>query len=181
LFWPVERFRWSVERELASQLAAAVQAFAGRAGAVEGWEIYWAAGLGTMSSSDADLALETRVLLLLLRLVESEPQLMAMPGTVAFASSAGAIYAGSRDFIITENTPPAPTTAYARAKLKQEDMVRSFAHANDNVSALLARLSTLYGPGQSLGKQQHLAACRTGKHAATQRGAGHRNDAGRRP
>lgn len=156
LFSPVGRFSWAREAELAPQVASAVQAFAARAAAAGRWEIYWAAGVGTMGSSETVLEAETQILSALLRLVESTPLLMVTHGALAFSSSAGTIYAGSPDYIITENTAPAPTTAYARAKLKQEDMVRSFAHANANVSALLARLSTLYGPGQSLGKQQGL-------------------------
>ncbi|HOW75496.1 MAG TPA: NAD-dependent epimerase/dehydratase family protein [Candidatus Competibacteraceae bacterium] len=163
LFSPAERFRWGNEGELASQLAAAVQAFAACVGAERQWEIYWAAGVGTMSSSEADLALETRVLSLLLRLAESEPQLMATPGAVAFASSAGAIYAGSSDYIISENSTPTPTTPYAREKLRQEELVRSFVLLNGRMAALIARLSTLYGPGQSFRKQQgllaHIARC----------------------
>jgi UDP-glucose 4-epimerase len=163
LFSPARRFSWASEAELAPQIATAVQAFAARATAAGRWEIYWAAGVGTMSSTETALEAESQILAALLRAVESAPLLMTTHGALAFSSSAGAIYAGSPDCIITENTPPAPTTAYARAKLKQEDLVRSFAHANDNVSALLARLSTLYGPGQSLGKQQglltHIACC----------------------
>jgi UDP-glucose 4-epimerase len=45
----------------------------------------------------------------------------------------------------------------------QEDLVRSFALANSRTTALLARFSTLYGAGQSLGKRQglvaHIARC----------------------
>jgi UDP-glucose 4-epimerase len=164
LFSPTERFLWSNEPELASQLTATVKAFAACIDATVGrWEIYWAAGLGTMSSAEADLALETQALSLLLRLVDSEPRLMAMPGAVAFTSSAGAIYAGSPDYVINENSDPAPTTAYAYEKLRQEDLVRSFALTNKQIAVLLARLSTLYGPGQSVGKQQglfaHIARC----------------------
>lgn len=164
LFSPPERFFWGSELELGPQLAATVQAFAARVGATPGgWEIYWAAGVGTMSSSESELALETRALSLLLRLVESEPQLMTTPGAIAFASSAGAIYAGSTDYIINEHSSPAPTTAYAREKLGQENLIHSFAFANKQVAALIARISTLYGPGQSVGKQQglfaHMARC----------------------
>jgi UDP-glucose 4-epimerase len=163
LFSPPERFRWGSEPELAPQVAAAVQAFANRVHAARRWEIYWAAGLGTMGSPESELAPETRALALLLRQVESESRLMAMPGNIAFASSAGAIYAGSSAYIITEDTGAAPTTAYAREKLRQEDLVRSFVLANSQTTALLARFSTLYGPGQSLGKRQglvaHIARC----------------------
>jgi UDP-glucose 4-epimerase len=163
LISPAERFRWGSVSECSSQIAAAVHAFAARAGSVERWEIYWAAGVGTMGSSDGELAPETRFLALLLRLVESDSRLMAQPGTVALASSAGAIYAGSPEYFISERTAPVPTTAYAREKLTQEDLVRSFSDANGGRTVLLARLSTLYGPGQSFGKQQgliaHIARC----------------------
>lgn len=158
LFVPAQRFCWDRPPELAAQIAAAVQAFASQVGAADRWEIYWAAGVGTMSSPADALACETRALALMLQRLEADPHLMAASGALVFASSAGAIYAGASDDIITENTPPAPTTAYAREKLRQEALVRSFALANGAVSALIARISTLYGPGQASGKQQGLLA-----------------------
>ena len=156
LFSPVERFCWDNEPALESQIAAAVQAFACKAGATDRWEIYWAAGVGTMSSAQDVLAPETHALALLLQLLEADPGLMTQSGAMAFASSAGAIYAGSRDDVITENTSPAPTTVYAREKLRQEDLVSAFALKNSGTTALMARISTLYGPGQAAGKQQGL-------------------------
>jgi UDP-glucose 4-epimerase len=158
LFVSPERFCWDSGPELASQLAFAVQAFASQIGASDRWEIYWAAGVGVMSSSEDALAPETRALSLLLRLIESERRLMAASGAIAFASSAGAIYAGSSDEVVTENTPPTPTTAYAREKLRQEDLIRSFAGTNSRMTVLIARISTLYGPGQAAGKRQGLLA-----------------------
>jgi UDP-glucose 4-epimerase len=158
LFFPVERFCWDSGPEFFAQIAAAVQAFASQVSAADRWEIYWAAGVGTMGSSANALAPETCALSQLLRLLESDPQLMAVSGAFAFASSAGAIYAGSSDDIITENTSPMPTTAYAREKLKQEELIRSFALTNNRTTALIARISTLYGPGQAAGKQQGLLA-----------------------
>lgn len=163
LFLPAERLSWSTEVELVPQIEMAVRTFAARASAAGRWEIYWAAGVGTMGSSQSALEPETRMLSALLRSLESDAQLMATPGGLAFSSSAGAIYTGSPDYIVTENTSPAPTTAYARAKLRQEEMVRSFVQAEGHLSAVLARLSTLYGPGQSYGRQQglltHIARC----------------------
>lgn len=156
LFFPAERFCWDGGSELCTQIAAAVQAFGAQVGAADRWEIYWAAGVGTMSSAQDALAPETRALALVLRLLEADPRLMAASGALAFASSAGAIYAGSRDDIITESTSPTPTTAYAREKLRQEDLIRSFAIANSRITALIARISTVYGPGQAAGKQQGL-------------------------
>jgi UDP-glucose 4-epimerase len=158
LFSPVEAFRWENGPQLAAQMAAAVQAFAAQVAPADRWEIYWAAGVGTMSSPADDLAPETQALSWLLHCLAGQPRLMAAAGSLAFASSAGAIYAGSAEEIITENTTPMPTTAYARAKLGQEELIRAFAQANRRVTALIARISTLYGPGQSAGKKQGLLA-----------------------
>jgi UDP-glucose 4-epimerase len=156
LFFPAERFSWDSGPEFDSQIATAVQAFAYKVEAADRWEIYWAAGIGTMSSSEDTLTPETRALALLLRLLDTNPSLMAESGAMTFASSAGAIYAGSQDDIITERTCPTPTTAYAHEKLRQEDLVSSFAFAKPKKTALLARISTIYGPGQAVGKQQGL-------------------------
>ncbi len=158
LFTPAERFSWGRERDLTVQLEAAVKAFSAFVGDENNWQIYWAAGLGTMGSCADELAIETRVLSTFLNLVKSEPRLIAGKGCFTFASSAGAIYAGATDDLITEDTPAAPTTAYAHEKLKQENLIRAFATANCSVTALLARISTLYGSGQATGKQQGLLA-----------------------
>jgi UDP-glucose 4-epimerase len=158
LFTPAERFCWNDERDLIVQLETAVRAFAAFVGNENDWQIYWAAGIGTMSSKETELAIETRVLSKLLSLIGFYPELMAKNGGIAFASSAGAIYAGATDDIITENTLEAPTTAYAREKLKQENLLGTFAVTYTNMRVLLARISTLYGPGQATGKQQGLLA-----------------------
>ncbi|GMR01566.1 MAG: NAD-dependent epimerase/dehydratase family protein [Gammaproteobacteria bacterium] len=163
LFVPADCFCWHDEAVLHRQLLATVKAFADFTGGCCNWQIYWAAGVGTMSSKEEELATETRTLSTILKLIESEPALMAADGSFAFSSSAGAIYAGASDDVITENTAVAPTTDYAKEKLRQEKLVSEFAHNNSRVTALLARISTLYGPGQANGKRQgllaHIARC----------------------
>lgn len=163
LFEPVERFCWRNEAELYKQLITAVKAFVDFTGDCDNWQIYWAAGIGTMSSTEEELSTETRTLATVLKLIESEPALMAVDGNLSFSSSAGAIYAGASDEIITENTEVAPTTGYAREKLKQEALISDFAYNNSRVTVLLARISTLYGPEQATGKRQgllaHIARC----------------------
>lgn len=163
LFTPAEKFHWDNELLLTTQLEAAVKAFAAFVGAGGHWQIYWAAGVGTMGSSQEELATESKTLSTILRLIEKETELLTVTGCFVFASSAGAIYAGASDEIITENTAVAPTTDYAREKLKQEKSISDFTHANEKVTALLARISTLYGPGQASGKRQgllaHIARC----------------------
>jgi UDP-glucose 4-epimerase len=88
---------------------------------------------------------------------------LSSPGLIGFASSAGAIYSSCVDFEITELSTETAQSDYAFAKLTQEKILRKFLLGNPNVSLLVARFSTLYGPGQSSGKQQgllsHIARC----------------------
>lgn len=156
LFTPRDAFAWTCEDALAEQLIAAVGEFERRGTSATRWEIYWAAGIGTMASTDEALASETRALARLLDRLGSSRALMSMRGAFGFASSAGAIYAGATDDVIDEHTAVAPTTPYARAKLEHESRVSAFARANPNTAALLARMSTLYGTGQSRAKPQGL-------------------------
>lgn len=156
LFFPAHRFSWDQALALSDQVASAVRAFALQAHEADRWEIHWAAGVGTMGSAAHVLAPETQALTVLLERLRCEPSLMAIPGALSFASSAGAIYAGASDDVITENTLPAPTTAYAKEKMLQEDIVRGFVAANPSTTALIARISTLYGPGQATSKKQGL-------------------------
>ena len=110
VFIPAERFCWDNDAKLPSQFAAAVHSFSSRVGSTEQWAIYWAAGVGTMSSSESVLAPETRALSSVLRNLESDPNLMNTSGALAFASSAGAIYAGSVSYthldVYKRQSPP---------------------------------------------------------------------------
>lgn len=158
LFMPPERLSWSDRTRLLAQIATNVTAFGERVAQTSDieWEVYWAAGVGTMASTAEDLLLETEALKVFLDALAANPLLAETPGAIGFASSAGAIYAGAMDQVISEVTPVAPTTPYARAKLEQEDLVRVFAAAYPGMRALVARFSTLYGTGQAAGKQQGL-------------------------
>ncbi len=60
LFVPAERFCWHDEAVLHRQLLAEVKAFADFTSGCSSWQIYWAAGVGTMSSKEEELATETR-------------------------------------------------------------------------------------------------------------------------
>lgn len=156
LFSVEQKLRWTEPQEIAEQLGVAVEAFASQVNASDGWQIYWAAGTGTMSSTAEALSPETEVFTHLLGRVHANAKLMAAPGRIALASSAGAIYAGCHDDVITESSVPGPTTAYAFEKLRQEQLLQQFVETCTNTKALVARISTLYGPGQSTGKKQGL-------------------------
>jgi UDP-glucose 4-epimerase len=156
LFSPQGRLPWGDPPALAQALQSAVQDFGDQAAGAVSWEIYWAAGTGAMGSQADELAGETQALQTLLQQLSADARLMHGDGAVALASSAGAIYAGAADELITEDTVAAPTTPYACAKLQQEDLLRAFVGGRTRPRALVARISTLYGPGQAAGKKQGL-------------------------
>lgn len=156
VFMPRERLAWSDGPRLLNQLEAAVVEFSRGVRSNDTWEVYWAAGVGTLASPVDELVQETAALGLFLNMLEAQPALRNTRGAIGFSSSAGALYAGAADKIITEQTTVAPTTPYALAKLEQEALVRAFTERHDRVCALMARISTLYGAGQSAGKKQGL-------------------------
>jgi UDP-glucose 4-epimerase len=156
LFFPTQCFSWHRPQDIPTQMEAAVNNFSRCCENSVQWEIYWAAGIGTMSSAAEVMSTETHALSSLLKLLHADPRLSAIIGRVCFASSAGAIYAGSADEVISENSLPTPTTAYAIEKLRQEELVQRFVAVNPGTFALMARISTLYGPGQATSKKQGL-------------------------
>lgn len=152
-----EAFSWSQREILLQQISKAVRRFSDAPSEATPWEIYWAAGIGSMSSTKDDLAAESDSLRHLLKEIEGNPSLMGRPGRLVFASSAGAIYAGATAGIISEATAVAPINPYGREKLLQEEQISAFCGRNENVSALMARISTLYGVGQAgKGRRQGL-------------------------
>lgn len=127
------------------------------------WEIYWAAGVGAMGASRADLRDETAALEALVAALHEQLPATRVRGFIAFASSAGAIYSACPDFEITELSATTPLTDYAKAKLAQEQSLHKFVESESRVSLLVARFSTLYGAGQARGKRQgllsHIVRC----------------------
>ena len=158
VFVPEKRFDWNDEGYVARQLEAATEAFAALVSPGQCWEIYWAAGLGTMASSADSMARETRLIERLLAALGEQSTLLQSEGTLALASSAGAIYAGSAAEVITEATATAPTTEYARGKLEQERRVADFVAAHFRTRAVIGRIATLYGSQPRIEKRQGLIA-----------------------
>jgi UDP-glucose 4-epimerase len=156
LFAPETRFNWHQESELFTQINVAVRQFADQLQPDDRWEIYWAAGIGAMGSGHTEMAQETRALVALLESIASQPGLAGSRGAISFSSSAGAIYAATTAELITEDTPVAPSTPYAHEKLAQEAVLSSYSMQPNRPAVLVARLSTLYGSGQSSGKKQGL-------------------------
>jgi UDP-glucose 4-epimerase len=156
MFDPDYRFLWGDGVVLEKQIESATASFLEQIAPGESWQIFWAAGIGSMGSSEADFSSETRALECLLRHLNSHPLIQNTSGAIVLASSAGAIYAGCTESLITEESIARPTTPYAREKINHEEMLRAFCTDKPTMSALVARISTLYGAGQNSEKPQGL-------------------------
>lgn len=160
------RFSWGDPTRLNEELAQAVTTFA-EAVRVRGagWALLWCAGKGAVNSSAAELEPEQRAWTRLLELlgVYLAGPLAGLPGSIFLASSAGGAYGGSPPELLTEHTLPRPSSEYGAHKLRMEETVRRWSGSFANVSVLIGKISTLYGPGQDLGKPQgiisHLSRC----------------------
>lgn len=140
---PVVRLRlpWDhpdvLDAHLARDLSAAL--------AVDGpTTLVWAAGVGHVGASATAMDVETSALRTVCDIVLALPAHRRAQISVLFASSAGALYAGHGDTRITEHSPPAPTSAYGRVKLAQEQLLGELAAAT-GCRVLLARITNLYG------------------------------------
>jgi UDP-glucose 4-epimerase len=157
------RFRWTDSKQLPEQLISAVAAFAGAVREHgDSWALLWCAGTGAVTSSAAELEPERSAWVQMLHLLGQQLS-GRIPGSIFLASSAGGVYGGSLDELLTEHTPPHPVSDYGKHKLHMEEALRDWAAMFPNVSCLIGRISSLYGPGQNLQKNQgivsHLSRC----------------------
>lgn len=155
LFDPAIQFNWSDPDIASEQLKQVAQRFALQAGN-DLWKIYWVAGNGTMHSSEKELQVETTLLETLITSLLSDVSLNLNAGSFTFASSAGAIYAGATEGVITESTNPSPINAYGRNKLLQESLINKLNQNGEGATVISCRISTLYGFKPKNGKQQGL-------------------------
>ncbi len=156
LFQNHSTWMWNDDECLRHRMKEAVATFASTLSRHTSWQIYWAAGRGTMSSSPEELATETAQIAYFLEILETTSKLQGIPGTILFASSAGAMYGDAGGVTVSEEAPTNPVTAYGRAKLEQEQLLKKYCETQPNVRILLARFSNIYGPGQSSKKKQGL-------------------------
>ena len=156
VYEPLGRFSWNDNGSLYEEFLNEIQIFSGLAIEEDRWQIYWAAGLGNMHSTDEDLATETNTLANFVQLLISESGLKFGDGSFIFSSSAGAIYAASTDRIIDENSDPATLNSYGKYKLEQERIVSTLSEVGRGITVLLARISTIFGVAQSSKKNQGL-------------------------
>jgi UDP-glucose 4-epimerase len=152
---PGERFDWTEPANLTDQLSTACAEFARQVGSGS-WQLAWCAGAGVVGTGPAELEGETATLRQLLDSMAAALGAQQLrSGALFLASSAGGLYAGSSPAPYTEYSPAAPLAPYGWNKLEQETIARRWS-ADHQVPLLIGRISTLYGPGQNLGKDQGL-------------------------
>ena len=156
LFVPSIRIDWNRIVSLNEQFAICVNQFAECIEEDDCWEIYWSAGIGTMASDESELCAEHIALLALIHNLRNNTRLISKKGCIIYSSSAGAIYSDKYSDAITEYTKENPICTYGYFKLKMEAILGEFIRNSSMVSLIIARVSTLYGPGQSTGKKQGL-------------------------
>lgn len=115
------------------------------------WGVVWAAGSGVIASSAHQLTLENDVLMGFAR----ELAIQGGRGAFVFASSA-AVFGDHGSTWVDETFAADPLNDYTRAKLAQERELTAL--LTGAIPTVLARISTLYGPGQNLGKSQGLVS-----------------------
>jgi len=142
------RIAWA-SGQTSRDIEDAVQSLHRRSGE-DGWAIIWCAGVGVIGSDAAQLSAESDALQHVLDCTAGMG-----PGVVALSSSAGGVFGATLARPITESTPPAPISEYGLNKLRQERAVAAWARDTGGC-AVIARISNLYGPGQSLTKPQGL-------------------------
>ena len=124
------------------------------------WRVAWCAGTGFLGADELALEVERTALAATLDTLASgsHPE----RGVFFFSSSAGGVYAGVGAPPYDESSPLRTLTAYGDAKLRAERMVAEWC-LDVGTSALIGRITTLYGPGQNLAKPQGIISqvCRS--------------------
>ncbi len=153
-----QRYSWADVSMLSTQFEHDVQTFRRRVEQMSHsdgtWGVIWACGRGMVGASQIDLAQESMILNAFLKALQQNRPLGR--GVLFFASSAGAVYAGSRNPPFTESTIPVATSAYGEEKLLQENTVQSCVTDGLFSQAVIGRIANLYGVGQDLTKPQGL-------------------------
>ena len=115
------------------------------------WRLAWCAGAGVIGTSAEALAVEEALFAQVVR------GLRPVPHTVFLASSVGGAFASSPSSPpFTEHSSAVATAPYGRAKLAMEAVAAELSARGSRLA--VARISSLYGPGQNLAKPQGLVS-----------------------
>lgn len=156
LYQPLSSFSWEDPLLLERELQQAAEAFlqTSERASCDAWVVVWAAGTSVMRSEQGHLDREVAAFRALLTALAREWGKTGTPGTIFFASSAGALY--GEGSVHTEESPLSPRSPYGEAKRVQEELLREWTAATPHVRAVIGRISTLIGESQNVSKPQGL-------------------------
>ena len=118
------------------------------------WSIAWCAGQSIVGSTDSEITRESELIETLFESIKiCKPK--DTRGKVFFASSAGGIYAGIANAVITEGSTRSPISTYGLGKLAHEEIFKKYSQQLQ-INCLIGRITNLYGPGQDMTKSQGL-------------------------
>lgn len=158
---PTEPISWIDEERYHFTIESAVKEFEHVIRKDDGcWRIFWCAGLGTIGATNPEIDGELNRLSYLVNTLRDRLGDLTSLGTVFYSSSAGAIYGGSDEHLITEESHVAVNSSYGMMKTQAEVCLEGLAQ-DTKCRVAIGRISTLYGSGQNIRKQQGLitAAC----------------------
>jgi nucleoside-diphosphate-sugar epimerase len=104
-------------------------------------DLIWAAGASNNASDESVILKEVELVDYFIQLVASSSINIR---TLNLISSAGSIYAGSKDFYINEDTIPVPNSIYGNSKLNIENKFQDLAKIL-NTSLNIYRLTNVFG------------------------------------
>lgn len=150
---PETRTNWQDQTSAVTSLRQDCEGFFQSIGDAD-WSIAWCAGQSIVGSTDSEITRESELIETLFESIKiCKPK--DTRGKVFFASSAGGIYAGIANAVITEDSKQSPISTYGLGKLAHEEIFRKYSR-NLEINCLIARITNLYGPGQDMSKSQGL-------------------------
>lgn len=153
---PTEPISWIDEETYHSTIGSAVREFEHVIRKDDGcWRIFWCAGLGTIGATNSDIDGELSRLSYLVNTLRDRLGDLTSRGTIFYSSSAGAIYGGSDEHLITEESHIAVNSRYGIVKMQAEVCLERLAR-DTKCRVAIGRISTVYGSGQNIRKQQGL-------------------------
>lgn len=150
---PETRTNWQDQSSAIISLRQDCEGFFQSIGGAD-WSIAWCAGRSIVGSTDSEITKESELIETLFESIKiCKPK--NTQGKVFFASSAGGIYAGTSNSVITEDSKQSPISTYGLGKLAHEEIFRKYSQQLQ-INCFIGRITNLYGPGQDMTKSQGL-------------------------
>lgn len=158
---PTEPISWIDEGRYQTTIDSAIGEFERMVRNSRGnWNLFWCAGVGTIGATEVEIEGELSRLSYLLDALRQRIGSQISHGTFFYSSSAGALYGGSQEHLVTEESEVSVNSPYGSMKLGAEKLLETWA-GETGCRVALGRISNIYGPGQNIRKRQGLvsAAC----------------------